>query len=204
MGRYRGPKNRIARRFGVNCFNRKRNPLLHKSHPPGAHGAGRRRKKSDFGLQLHEKQKLKAVYGMLPEKKLVKNYREAVRQAGVTVDNLLRLLESRLDVVVFRLKFAPTIFAAQQLVSHGHIFVNGRRVNRRSFLVRPGMIISVRKKLAIVEESLEDTQRETPVYLSLNATTLSGEMVCYPESDQIPLPMEINVKTVCEFLAHTV
>src|SRR4051812_40343082 len=143
MVRYTGPKNRIARRFGVNIFGRARNPLMHKANPPGVHGA-RRRKKSDFGLQLEEKQKLKAVYGMLTEKQLVNAYRKANARKGNTVHHLVEMLECRLENLVYRLKFAPTIFAAQQLVSHGHVEVNGKKVDRRSFQVRPGMTISLR------------------------------------------------------------
>ena len=142
MSRYRGPKNRIARRFGANIFGRLRNPLIHKPNPPGVHGA-RRRKKSDYGLQLLEKQKLKAIYGMLTEKQLVNYYTKATRK-GHVADNLAALLECRLDSIIFRLKLAPTIFAAQQLVSHGHILVNGKKVDRRSFQVKPGMKISIK------------------------------------------------------------
>ncbi len=114
MARYTGNKNRIARRFGVNIFGRSRNPLLHKPNPPGVHGA-RRRKKSDFGLELEEKQKLKAIYGSLSEKQLVGYYKKAVATEGTTAQNFVELLECRLDNVVYRLKFGSTIFAARQL-----------------------------------------------------------------------------------------
>src|ERR1700686_2578654 len=120
MARYTGNKNRIARRYGVNLFGRLRNPLLHKPNPPGQHGA-RRRKKSDYGVMLEEKQKLKAIYGMLSEKQLINYYKKALKKEGNTALLLATFLESRLDTVVYRLKLAPTIFAAQQLVSHGHI-----------------------------------------------------------------------------------
>ncbi|MCB1149554.1 MAG: 30S ribosomal protein S4, partial [Chlamydiia bacterium] len=145
MSRYTGNKNRVARRFGVNIFGRKRNPLLHKPNPPGVHGA-RRRKKSDFGLQLEEKQKLKAVYGMLSEKQLVRYFKEAQRQGGVTPTVFTQLLECRLDSVVYRLGFAGTIFGAHQLIAHGHIEVDGKKVDIRSFNVKPGMKVSIREK----------------------------------------------------------
>ncbi|MBI3211810.1 MAG: 30S ribosomal protein S4, partial [Simkania negevensis] len=122
MVRYIGPKNRIARRFAVNIFGRLRNPLLHKPNPPGMHGA-KRKKKSDFGLQLQEKQKLKAIYGMLPERTLLRYFRNATQKEGNTAHILLQNLETRLDNIVYRLKFASTIFQAQQLVSHGHVLV---------------------------------------------------------------------------------
>ena len=132
MVRYTGPKNRIARRFGANIFGRLRNPLLHKPNPPGMHGT-KKKKKFDFGVQLDEMQKLKAVYGMLTRKQLVLCYKRALIAKGMTPQVFIQQLESRLDNVVYRLKFASTIFAAQQLVSHGHIHVNGKKVDRRSF-----------------------------------------------------------------------
>src|ERR1700733_10770223 len=144
MARYTGKKNRIARRFGINIFGKTRNPMLHKANPPGQHGA-RRKKKSDYGLQLEEKQKLKAVYGMLSEKQLVKYYQIADKKEGPTPLLLMQQLECRLDVVVYRLKFGSTIFAAHQLVSHGHILVNGKKVDRRSFIVKPGMTVSIKE-----------------------------------------------------------
>ena len=137
MVRYTGPKNRIARRFGANIFGKKRNPLAHKMNPPGIHGQ-KRKKKSDYGVQLEEKQKLRACYGMLTQKTLVRYYREAVKNDGNTQDLFIQRIETRLDVVVYRLKFALTPFHAQQLVSHGHIFVDGKRVDIRSFQVKEG------------------------------------------------------------------
>lgn len=205
MARYRGPKNRIARRFGVNIFGRQRNPLLHKQHPPGQHGA-RRRKKSDFGIQLEEKQKLKAVYGMISEKSLVRYYRQALGMKGNTMDNFQQLLECRLDNIVYRLKLAPTIFAAHQLVSHGHVLVDGKKVDIRSFRVRPGMTISIReksRKMPIINTALENTTRDVPTYLTSDASNFSGQMAAAPQPADVSLPIEINIPEVCDFLAHT-
>ncbi|CAM0117703.1 30S ribosomal protein S4 [Rhabdochlamydiaceae symbiont of Dictyostelium giganteum] len=205
MVRYTGPKNRIARRFGVNIFGRARNPLLHKASPPGVHGA-KRKKKSDFGLQLDEKQKLKAVYGMLTQKQLVRYYKEALNKKGVTAHLFIRRLECRLDNVVYRLRLAPTIFAAQQIVSHGHVLVNGKKVDRRSFEVKPGMVISLKPKaqhLEVVKQSVENTAREVPGYAELDAASFSGKLVSEPHIDQIPFPLPINIPLVCEHLAHT-
>lgn len=205
MARYRGPRNRIARRFGINIFGRARNPLLHKSHPPGMHGA-RRRKKSDYGLQLEEKQKLKAVYGMLSEKQLVNYYKKALHQKGNTAELLAQMLECRLDSIVYRLKFAPTIFAAHQLVSHGHILVDGKKVDRRSFQVKPGMTISIREKSRKnmkIKEALENVSRSAPEYLQLNEGDFSGQMMSLPLVDQMAWPIEINLAEVCDFLTHT-
>lgn len=205
MSRYLGPKNRIARRFGCNIFGRIRNPLLHKQNPPGMHGT-KRKKKSDFGLQLEEKQKLKAVYGMIPERQLVNALKKSLGEKGKTALLFMQRLECRLDNVVFRLGFGRTIFAAQQLVTHGHIKVNGRKVDRRSFFVKPGDEISIKEssqKSKAILESLE-AGRALPEYLSLEKDKFSGKLLNLPELDQIEgqLPLPINIAVVCEFLSH--
>ncbi len=204
MARYRGPKNRIARKFGVNIFGRARNPLIHKPNPPGVHGA-RRRKKSDYGQQLEEKQKLKAVYGMISEKQLVRYYKKASRKGSAT-ENLLILLECRLDVILYRLKLAPTIFAAQQLVCHGHVTVNGRKVDCRSFQVAPGMKVSIKEKslkMTLIQNSLQNSSQDVPEYLSLDPKKSEGELLNYPAADQVSHPLTINLPVICDFLAHT-
>ena len=206
MARYRGPKNRIARKFGANLFGRARNPLLRKANPPGQHGA-RRRKKSDYGIQLEEKQKLKACYGMLMEKQLVKIFKQAVAEKGNTSQLFMQHLECRLDMVVYRLRFARTIFAAQQLVSHGHILVNGKKVDRRSFFVKAGMEISIRQKSRTTKaiiDALETSSQQTPDYLSLNKDQFAGRLLMAPSMEQIEgqLPLPINIPVVCEFLSH--
>lgn len=205
MARYTGNKNRIARRFGVNIFGRSRNPLLHKPNPPGVHGA-RRRKKSDYGLQLEEKQKLKAIYGMLSEKQLVGYYQKALAIEGNTAQLFVEMLECRLDNMVYRLKLAPTIFAAQQLVSHGHIHVDNKKVDRRSFQVKPGMVISLKEKsrsMKIVKESLDSPHRSVPEYLTLDQGHFSGQLIARPLHEQMPWPIEISLPVICDFLAHT-
>jgi len=205
MARYTGKKNRIARRFGVNIFGRSRNPLLHKQNPPGVHGA-RRRKKSDYGIALEEKQKLKAIYGMLSEKQLVRYYKQASNSTENTALTFVQLLECRLDTIVHRLKLAPTIFAAHQLVAHGHILVDGKKVDRRSFQVKPGMVVSVREKSRTstqIQNAIESPMRAVPDYLSLDTTSFSGQLLALPLQDQMPWPLEVNIPGVCDFLAHT-
>ena len=205
MVRYTGHKNRIARRYGVNIFGRKRNPLLHKPNPPGMHGA-RRRKKSDYGLQLEEKQKLKAIYGMLTEKQLVGSYKKAAALEENTAHQFAEMLECRLDNIVYRLKFGSTIFAAQQLVSHGHILVDGKKVDRRSFQVKPGMIVSVKpksRKMKAVNEAMDSPVRSIPEYLSADPAHHSGELMARPQPQQMPWPIEINLPLICDFLAHS-
>lgn len=204
MTRYTGPKNRIARKFGANIFGRLRNPLLHKPNPPGQHG-GKRKKKSDFGIQLDEKQKLRAIYGMLTQKQMLQAYQNALDMPGNASHNLLILLESRLDNIVYRLRFATTIFGASQLISHGHILVNGKRVDIRSFRVKPGMIVSLApaiQKNKAVAISQANIAREIPSYLWLAEDKCSGKMEALPLPEQIPLPILINVPIVCEYLSR--
>lgn len=205
MVRYTGNKNRIARRFGINIFGRSRNPLLHKQNPPGMHGA-RRRKKSDYGLMVEEKQKLKAVYGMISEKQLVNYFKKAHSMKGNTATLLAEMLECRLDNIVYRLKFAPTIFAAQQLVSHGHILVDGKKVDRRSFNVRPGMVISIKEGSRThkqIVEAIDSGSRNVPEYLTTDPANFSGQLMAKPAQEQMPWPIEINLHEICDFLAHS-
>ena len=204
MARYRDAKNRIARRLGVNIFGRAKNPLVHKAHPPGMHGA-KRKKKSDYGVQLEEKQKLKAVYGMISESQLRRYFRDASRRRQNTPELLMQRLECRLDTVVYRLRLAPTIFAAQQLVSHGHVYINGKKVDIRSFEVRPGMEISLREKTKqnkVIVESVKNANRSLPDYLELNEGTMTGKLLSLPTIGSIPTPLEINVPMICDFIAH--
>ena len=205
MARYRGPKNRIARKFAANIFGKARNPMLHKQNPPGMHGA-KRKKKSEYGIQLDERQKLKAVYGMISQKQLVNAYRKSLLREGNTAQLFLEQLECRLDNVVYRLRFAASIFGAQQLVSHGHILVDGKKVDRRSFLVKPGMIVSIKpasRQMKAVLMAQENISREIPSYMSLDTEKHQGSLLASPEMDQVPLPLPINIPLVCEFISHT-
>lgn len=205
MSRYRGPKNRIGRKFRCNIFGRLRDPSLHKQNPPGMHGA-RRKKKSDYGVQLEEKQKLKAFYGMLRERQLKSYYRKAYRSKGATAQNLIALLECRLDVVIYRMKFARTIFAAQQIVSHGHVLVNGKKVDRRSFQVKPEDVISIREKsrnLQSISLKINHTKHEAPSYFDVDSEKYSGKMLIVPDMTQVEFPIDIDVAVVCDFLQHT-
>lgn len=205
MSRYTGPKNRVARRFGINIFGRIHNPLAHKPNPAGQHGA-KRKKKSDFGIQLEEKQKLKASFGMLTESQLVRYYKEAARHHKNTPELFLQMLECRLDNMVYRLKFAATIFQAQQLVAHGHVYVNGRKVDRRSFQVQPGMVITIKEKSRknkLVQSAIDSTNRSVPAYMSTDPANFSGQLMARPSMGEITLPLEINIPMVCDFLAHS-
>jgi len=204
MVRYTGPKNRVSRRFGINVCSRAKNPLVKRQHGPGQHGA-KRKKKSDFGIQLDEKQKLKAAFGMITEKQLGLYYKKAASMHKNTAELFLQMLDMRLDNVVFRLKLAATPFQAQQLVSHGHVLVDGKCVDRRSFQVRPGMEISIKpssKKLKSVIDAVHGQSRALPPYLELDPENLVGKVIAMPSMADISLPLEVNVPMVCDFLAH--
>jgi small subunit ribosomal protein S4 len=204
MSRYTEPKNRVSRKFGINVFSRLKNPLVHKPNPPGQHGA-KRKKKSDFGIQLEEKQKLKAAFGMITERQLMRYYRESARFHKNTAEIFLQKLECRLDNLLFRLKFASTPFQAQQLVAHGHVFVDGKKVVSRSFVVRPGMVISIKpsaRKMKIINEAMQIATRSVPTYLELNQADYSGKLLALPGLADISLPMEIDIHMICDFLSH--
>src|SRR3990167_3548673 len=160
-------KHKIDRRLGVNLWGRPKSPYNARSYGPGQHGQ-RRSKPSEYGLQLTAKQKLKGYYGNITEKQFARLYAEAVRRRGDTSENLIGLLESRLDAMVYRMKFVSTVFAARQFVNHGHILVNGKRVNIPSYRAKPGDIIEIRQKsreLPIVLEAAQSAERDVPEYI---------------------------------------
>lgn len=194
MSRYRGPKLRIVRRLQQQLPGLTRKVEDVRANPPGQHGAARRGRTSDYRLRLEEKQKLRFNYG-ITEKQMRNYYRSANGQKGDTGKILLQLLESRLDNVVFRMGFAPTIPAARQLVSHGHVVVNESRVNIPSYSVKPGNSISLReksKKHPVTVESREDPTLSLPEYLDMDADKLVGTFKRVPERDDIPLEVEEN------------
>ena len=161
-------KHKIDRRMGENIWGRAKSPLNKREYGPGQHGQRRKGKLSDFGTQLRAKQKLKGYYGDLTEKQFRRIYSDAERVTGDTGENLVGLLERRLDALVYRAKFVPTIFAARQFVNHGHVLVNGKSVNIASYRLREGDVVSVREKsrqLAIIAEAIALTERDTPDYI---------------------------------------
>ena len=188
MGKYIGPKTRIARRFGEAIYGADKS-LDKRNVPPGQHGLARKRKKvSEYGVQLSEKQKAKYTYGLL-EKQFARTYEAAARMGGITGENLLKLLECRLDNVVYRLGIAPTRAAARQLVSHRHICVNGNVVNIPSYSLRVGDVVSVREKsktLEVITESLLGTNHSRYAWLEWDGASLSGKFLARPEREEIP------------------
>ena len=158
-------KHKIDRRLGLNLWGRPKSPFNRRPYGPGQHGQARKRKPSDFGIQLAAKQKLKKYYGDITEKQFIKIYQEASRKRGDTSQILIELLERRLDAVVFRLKFAPTVFAARQLVSHGHVMVNGKVVDRKSYQIKDGDEISLQdtsQNIPMIIQTLSSNERDVP------------------------------------------
>ena len=188
MGKYIGPKTRIARRFGEASYGADKS-LDKRNVPPGQHGLARKRKKvSEYGVQLSEKQKAKYTYGLL-EKQFARTYEAAARMGGITGENLLKLLECRLDNVVYRLGIAPTRAAARQLVSHRHICVNGNVVNIPSYSLRIGDVVSVREKsktLEVITESLLGANHSRYAWLEWDGASMSGKFLARPEREEIP------------------
>ncbi|NNE71518.1 MAG: 30S ribosomal protein S4 [Rhodothermales bacterium] len=186
MARYRGPKQKIARRFKEPIFGPSK-ALERKPNPPGQHGRGRRPKESEYAIQLKEKQKAKYTYGLL-EKQFRKLFEKAARKKGVTGENLLCFLEARLDNTVFRLGFARTRRQARQLVTHGHITVNGTLLNIPSALMRSGDVIALRPKsrnLVVVRDAVQKTRRSFP-WLEVDRNQLTGKFLDYPNREDIP------------------
>ena len=187
MARYIGPKSKIARKFGEPIFGPDK-VLSKKNYAPGMHGNNRRRKTSEYGIMLAEKQKAKYTYGIL-EKQFARTYEAAARMGGITGENLLKLLECRLDNVVYRLGIAPTRAAARQLVSHRHICVNGSVVNIPSYALKAGDVVSVREKsksLEVITESVSGSARSRYAWLEWDAATMSGKFLQQPEREEIP------------------
>jgi len=204
MSKRHSAKYKLDRRMGENIWGRPKSPINKRAYGPGQHGQRRKQKVSDFGLQLRAKQKLKGYYGNLTEKQFSKTYEEAARRKGNTAENLVGLLESRLDAVVYRAKFVPTPFAARQFVNHGHVLVNGKRVNIPSYRVKPGDVVTVRERsrsMALVLEALQSPERDTPEYIAIDGKAMSATFVRIPELAEVPYPVKMEPNLVIEFYA---
>ncbi|MBA4012051.1 MAG: 30S ribosomal protein S4 [Phenylobacterium sp.] len=204
MSKRQSAKYKIDRRMGENIWGRPKSPINSRAYGPGQHGQRRKSKVSDFGLQLRAKQKLKGYYGNLTEKQFSRTYEEAARRKGNTSENLIGLLESRLDAVVYRAKFVPTVFAARQFVNHGHVLVNGKRVNIASYRVKVGDVVTVRERsrnMALVLEALQSSERDTPDYIDLDPKGMTAKFVRVPEFSEVPYPVKMEPNLVIEFYA---
>ena len=197
-------KYKIDRRMGENIWGRPKSPVNRREYGPGQHGQRRKTKMSDFGIQLRAKQKLKGYYGDLTEKQFRRAYDEANRMRGDTSENLIGLLERRLDAVVYRAKYVPTMFAARQFVNHGHVTVNGRRVNIASYLVKEGDVVQLRdrsRQIALVLEAMGSPERDVPEYLAVDHSKMTVEFVRTPSLNDVPYPVMMEPNLVVEYYA---
>ena len=198
-------KHKIDRRLGLNLWGRPKSPFNRRPYGPGQHGQARRRKPSDFGVQLAAKQKLKKYYGDITEKQFLKIYQAASRKKGDTSQILIELLERRLDAVVLRLKFAPTVFSARQLVNHGHVLVNGKVVNKKSYQVNDGDEISLQQtsqNIPMIIQTLSSNERDVPEYLQLEISKCLGKFVRGPQLTDVPYPVQMEPNLVVEFYSR--
>ena len=204
MSKRHAVKYKISRRLGENLWGRAKDPVNRRSYGPGQHGQAKK-KSSDFGLQLKQKQKLKAYYGNITEKQFRKIYTEARRLKGDSSENLIGLLERRLDAVVYRMCVVPTVFAARQFISHGHIKVNGKRVNIPSYSVQEGDVIEVKeasKQLAIVMESMASPERDVPDYIEMDEKAVKATFKRIPKLMDVPYPVKMEPNMVVEFYSR--
>ena len=204
MAKRENAKYKINRRLGVNLWGRPKSPVNRREYGPGQHGQ-RRKKPSDYGIQLMAKQKLKGYYGNIGERQFRRLYDEAVRRKGDTGANLIELLERRLDTVVYRMKFVTTVFAARQFVNHGHIKVNGRRVNIGSFMVKDGDTIEVKeasKTLNVVLDAVQSGERDVPDYIEVDHKAMKGKFTRKPALEDVPFPVQMEPNQVVEFYSR--
>lgn len=208
MSKRHSQKYKIDRRMGENIWGRPKSPVNRREYGPGQHGANSMRKRgklSDFGLQLRAKQKLKGYYGSITEKSFERLYKEAARRKGDTGENLIGLLECRLDALVYRSKFVPTVFAARQFVSHGHVLVNGMRVTIPSYRVKIDDVVEVREKsrqMALVLEALGSAERDVPDYVNADHDKLTTKIVRMPTLSDVPYPVQMEPNLVVEFYSR--
>ena len=204
MSKRQESKYKIDRRLGVNLWGRAKSPINKREYGPGQHGQ-RRKKPSEYGLQLIAKQRLKGYYGNIGERQFRRLYQEASRRKGDTGENLVALLERRLDAIVYRAKFAPTIFAARQLVNHGHFKVNGRRVNIASFQVKDNDLIEVKEKsreMALILEATGSGERDVPDYLNVDHKGMKVTFLRSPQLADVPYAVQMEPNRVVEYYSH--
>ena len=198
-------KHKVDRRLKVNLWGRPKSPFNSRNYPPGQHGKLKRGKSSDYGTQLEAKQKMKFYYGNMNERQFRNIYRKAFQKKGNTTENLVGFLERRLDTVIYRAKFSITVFAARQLINHGHIRVNGKKVNIPSYLVKAEDMIEVRdksKKMTAIEGSLVSKEREVPEYIQLDEKNMKAKLVRVPKFSEVPYPSIMEPNLVIEYYSR--
>jgi|TARA_B100001540_G_scaffold315977_1_gene344636 small subunit ribosomal protein S4 len=198
-------KHKVDRRLKVNLWGRPKSPFNSRAYPPGQHGQTRKGKPTDYGIQLNAKQKLKSYYGNINERQFRNIYRKALAKRGDTTENLIAILESRLDTIVYRSKFAPTVFSARQLINHGHIRVNKKKVNVSSFLVKEADVIEVKensKKLNVIEVSISNKERDIPDYIQPDDKKKSVKFIRVPKFEEVPYPVIMEPSLVIEYYSR--
>ena len=198
-------KHKVDRRLKVNLWGRPKSPFNSRGYPPGQHGQTRSSKPSDYGIQLQAKQKLKGYYGNINERQFRNIYKKAAMQKGDTGENLIGLLERRLDAVVYRARFSTTIFSARQLINHGHVKVNGKKVNIGSYMVSEEDTIEIRdksKQLAIIDIALANKERETPEYIQMDEKNKKFKFVRVPKFEEVPYPIVMEPNLVIEYYSR--
>jgi len=199
-------KYKLDRRMGENIWGRAKSPINRRDYGPGQHGQRRKGKLSDYGVQLRAKQKLKGYYGNISEKQFRGIYKEASRLRGDTSALLIGLLERRLDAVVYRAKFVPTVFAARQFINHGHVKVNGKRVNIGSYRLKDGDVVEVRdrsKQLPIVLEAVQGNDRDIPDYVEVDHTKMTAKLLRAPAPSDVPYPVHMEPNLVVEYYSRS-
>lgn len=197
-------KYKIERRLGTSLWGRAKSPFNKREYGPGQHGQNHG-KPTDYGVQLRAKQRLKGYYGNVSEKQLRRYYAEAIRRKGDTSENLVGILETRLDALVYRMKFVPTVFAARQFVNHGHILVNGKKVDIPSYLAKVGDVIEVNgkaKEMALVIEAMASAERSVPDYITVDEKNMSGTLTRIPVLADIPYACQMEPNLVVEFYSR--
>ena len=198
-------KHKVDRRLKVNLWGRPKSPFNTRNYPPGQHGQNKKGKPTDYGIQLNAKQKLKSYYGNINERQFRNVYRKALKKKGDTTENLVGLLETRLDTVIYRAKFAPTVFSARQLINHGHFRVNKKKVNISSYTVKENDLIEVKdksKSLTIIEGCLSSKERDVPEYIQYDTKNKTAKLVRVPKFADIPYPTVMEPKLVIEYYSR--
>ena len=198
-------KHKVDRRLKANLWGRPKSPFNTRNYPPGQHGQSKKGKPTDYGIQLNAKQKLKSYYGNINERQFRNIYRKAINKRGDSTENLVGLLETRLDTVIYRSKFAPTVFAARQLINHGHFRVNSKKVNVSSYRVREDDVIEIKdksKSLTVIEGSLSNKDRDVPEYIQLDSKNKTTKLVRVPKLSEIPYPVLMEPKLVIEYYSR--
>lgn len=198
-------KHKLDRRMGQNIWGRPKSPVNRREYGPGQHGQRRKGKLSDFGVQLRAKQKLKGYYANISEKQFRSIYGDAIRMRGDSGANLIGLLERRLDAVIYRAKFVPTVFAARQFINHGHVKVNGRRVNIPSYLLKVGDVVEVKdksKQLALVLEAVSLAERDVPDYIEADHGKMTAKFARVPGLNEVPYPVQMEPHLVVEYYSR--